>query len=406
MADQKKNTVLVVDDTPTNIDILVNALSIEYEVSVATDGESALEMVQSDLPDLVLLDIMMPGMDGYEVCRRLKSNEATKDVPVIFITAKGETKDEREGFELGGVDYIIKPFSVEIVKARVSIHLELKYSRDVIKKYNEQLETMLEKRTKELVKSERQAAFGQLVQGIVHNMRSPLTVIAGSFSTQKKRLKEIGKLEDDMSEDAKSELNETMSVIMRSNERGSKSTNRLEEMLKSMMSRGRRDNSSVIEIEDINDIIRQELEFMNADLDFKHKTKKIVDLDDKQIHIEVVPAEIAQLIQNLFRNALDAMHLKEEKKLEIISRVENSDAVLRISDNGFGMSGEVQERIFDPFFTTKPKANDEKRGNKPTGTGLGLWMCKETIENYGGSITVKSEVGTGTVFTIRLPLKR
>ncbi len=106
MTETHKETILIVDDTETNIDILSNVLEESYDVSVAMDGESALELVHTDPPDLILLDIMMPGMDGYEVCRRLKADEKTKDIPIIFVTAMGEIEDETKGFELGALDYI------------------------------------------------------------------------------------------------------------------------------------------------------------------------------------------------------------------------------------------------------------------------------------------------------------
>lgn len=125
MEDQSKSTVLIVDDTEANIDILVEALQEDYEICVATDGEGALETVASEPPDIILLDIMMPGIDGYEVCARLKSNMKTKKIPVIFLTAKSEMEDEEKGLKLGAVDYITKPISLPIVKARVKTQLAL-----------------------------------------------------------------------------------------------------------------------------------------------------------------------------------------------------------------------------------------------------------------------------------------
>jgi len=125
MNDIFPHSILVVDDVTTNVDILLEILWDEYDVSVATDGPSALEYVAEDPPDLILLDIMMPGMDGYEVCRQLKANVSTRKIPVIFVTAMGEVKDEAKGFELGAVDYITKPVSPPIVKARARTHLAL-----------------------------------------------------------------------------------------------------------------------------------------------------------------------------------------------------------------------------------------------------------------------------------------
>ena len=119
-------TVLVVDDTEANVDILVDTLGESYDVSVAMDGQTALEAVAEDPPDLILLDVMMPGMDGYEVCERLKANKKTRGIPVIFVTAKVEVADEIRGFGSGAVDYITKPISPPVVKARVATHLKLR----------------------------------------------------------------------------------------------------------------------------------------------------------------------------------------------------------------------------------------------------------------------------------------
>ncbi len=143
MADLSSSTVLVVDDTETNIDILLETLGDEFDVSVAMDGEGALESVEDELPDLILLDIMMPGMDGYEVCAKLKSDERTKNIPIIFVTAMGEEADEAKGLGLGAVDYIAKPFRPGLVKARVYNHLELKHHQD-------HLEDLVRERTREL----------------------------------------------------------------------------------------------------------------------------------------------------------------------------------------------------------------------------------------------------------------
>lgn len=135
--------VLLVDDTETNIDILMETLGDDYDVSVAMDGESALESVADDQPDLILLDIMMPGMDGYEVCERLKSDNSTRKIPVIFLTAMAEEQDEAKGLALGAVDYVTKPFSPDLVRARVQNQLELKRHRD-------HLEELVKERTREL----------------------------------------------------------------------------------------------------------------------------------------------------------------------------------------------------------------------------------------------------------------
>jgi len=144
-------TVLVIDDTADNLTLASGLLGGLYTVRLASSGEKALAMAAGDPPNLILLDIMMPGMDGYEVCRRLKADPRTRDVPVIFLTAKVETVDEEQGFALGAVDYITKPISPPIVLARVKTHIALKALADALRHKNEYLEREVEQRTLEIV---------------------------------------------------------------------------------------------------------------------------------------------------------------------------------------------------------------------------------------------------------------
>ncbi|MDJ0817908.1 MAG: SpoIIE family protein phosphatase [Desulfobacterales bacterium] len=149
----QKQTVLIVDDTPTNIQVLMETLKDDYRILAAVTGQRALKLAASDPPpDIILLDVMMPDMDGYEVCSRLKADAKTRDIPIIFITAKSETQDETRGLELGAVDYITKPISPPVVQARVKGHLELKAAREFLKNQNVILEQRVEERTREVLK--------------------------------------------------------------------------------------------------------------------------------------------------------------------------------------------------------------------------------------------------------------
>ncbi len=140
---EDKHRILIVDDSPANIKVLKNLLIETYHISIATSGADALEVVEQQIPDLILLDVMMPEMDGYEVCRQLKNNENTAKIPIIFVTARSEEGDEQLGLSLGAVDYISKPFSLPITETRIKNHLELKAARD-------NLQGLVEKKTKEL----------------------------------------------------------------------------------------------------------------------------------------------------------------------------------------------------------------------------------------------------------------
>ncbi|MBN2297644.1 MAG: response regulator [Deltaproteobacteria bacterium] len=144
-----RQKILIVDDEPANIKVLGEMLMYDYQISFASNGPEAIELAKSNLPDLILLDIVMPEIDGYNVCRQLKEDESTEKIPVVFITAKNAEEDEKKGFDLGAVDYITKPFSLSVVQARVKTHLELKRHRDF-------LEWLLKKRTNELEDTRRE----------------------------------------------------------------------------------------------------------------------------------------------------------------------------------------------------------------------------------------------------------
>ena len=152
----RKNTVLVVDDSPENIDLLGDVLNQDYNIKVALNGEKALKIAITEKPpDIILLDIMMPGMDGYEVCRRLKSDSKTQDIPVIFVTSMSEVEDETKGLKLGAIDYITKPIRPPIVQARVKSHIELKDARESLKNQNKILEQRVQERTREVLDLQR-----------------------------------------------------------------------------------------------------------------------------------------------------------------------------------------------------------------------------------------------------------
>ncbi|MEJ1936909.1 response regulator, partial [Nostoc sp. NIES-2111] len=164
MSSPINNSILIVDDIPTNIKVLFDLLNqAGFRVSVAKNGQSALAKAKEALPNLILLDVMMPGIDGFETCRQLKANPKTKDIPVIFMTARTDTVDKVKGLQLGAVDYITKPIQHEEVLARINVHLELR-------------RTQLR-----LAQEEKMSSLGQLVAGIAHEINNPVNFVYGNL---------------------------------------------------------------------------------------------------------------------------------------------------------------------------------------------------------------------------------
>jgi len=183
--------ILVVDDTKTNLQILVQALRDEYKLGVATDGEKALGYVRDHRVDLILLDIMMPGIDGYEVCRRLKVDETTRSIPIIFITAMDHVQEKARGFDLGAVDYITKPFDIIEVKARVRTHLKIEHYQRELERRNQQLEhaqQQLRIQVRELEGIDRLVRYQMEVESVVAAQREVLSVVRTVLRAQQAAL--------------------------------------------------------------------------------------------------------------------------------------------------------------------------------------------------------------------------
>ncbi|MCP4154030.1 MAG: hybrid sensor histidine kinase/response regulator [bacterium] len=392
-----KGLILLVDDVPVNVLMLKEILTREgYTVVEANDAAQMFAQLEKQLPDLILLDVMLPDQSGFSICKQLKADEKTRDIPVIFLTAMVEVKDKLEGFKAGAVDYVTKPFNGIEILARVKTHIQLKESSDLIKEYNEQLEGLLERRTKELIRSERQAAFSQMLQGIVHNLRNPISNIIGSTNMLLMKQEAIDKAlgEGPESEALSNWIWKYVDVIRRGE-------TKIETMVNNMMIKSSSDKSDKIEKVDLNDILLQELDFYAADLNIKNKIEKRVDLNPKPLMLEVVPSEIAQIFSNLYKNAAEAMYEKEKGFMEICSGKTGKFAWFSVEDNGPGIPQQYVNKIFDPFFSSKP--SKRKAGeNGPIGTGLGLHYCKETSRSYGGKLEVETQPEKGTKFTVFL----
>jgi len=363
---------------------------------LTTSGAETNKLLERTKPDIILLDIMLPDEDGFSICKRIKSNPDFEDIPIIFLSAKHDIKDKIKGFELGAVDYITKPFEDIEVIVRVQNHLQAKLDRDRIKQYNRELEEIVEQRTQELIKKERESMLAQFMQGIIHNVRGPISGVSNGMNVISMMTDDISViLRDDQHKNILNELKEINSL----------NKDKLDSLLSDlngMLRKSINDLSSELEVVDINRIIQQEIDFLQVDLEFKNKVEKIISIYDQPLAVNVVSADISQVFQNLIKNAMDAMYNQEKKEIKIITGLENGMAYFQISDNGPGIPKKIASRIFDPYFTTKPKAS-QKKGDEPTGTGIGLRFCKSTAESYGGHIQL-IESSSGAAFKVYIPL--
>ena len=410
-------TILVVDDTPTNLQVLFDLLNSQgYRVATANNGETALERLDSFLPALILLDVMMPGINGFETCRQIKENENTKDIPVIFMTALSDPVDKIKGLGLGAVDYITKPFQHEEVLARIQVHLKLReLNRSLALRVEERDRSLkaLKLAQMQLIQTEKMSSLGQMMAGIAHEINNPVSFIHGNiihmgeycqnllemlqcyeetypnpspFIQQQAEALEIDFVREDLSK-----LMESMHV----------GTKRIRQLVLSMRNFSRLDESAC-KMVDIHEGIDSTLLILQHRLKSNEQRPEIVvsyDFEDLP-EIECYPSQLNQVIMNLLANAIDALeeNCPSEPLITIrTARVSEDTIQIAVSDNCPGISEATQRNLFDPFFTTKPVG---------AGTGLGLSISHHIItERHGGKIDCHSQLGEGTEFVIQIPVQ-
>ena len=370
----ERDTILIVDDLPANTDVLVAALADTYSVSVTIDGPTALKSIANVEPDLILLDIMMPGMDGYEVCAKLQANPDTRDIPIIFLTALTGSFSAEKGLNLGAVDYITKPINPALVKARVRNHLALRHARLEAVRQRDQAEAAYQK----LRKLEK--LRDDLVHMIVHDMRSPLMSI-GFFlevlSPEEVNAPEFQKNLRDVRDITKG-LRETVSTLL--------DVSRLEA---AQMPLHREAN-------DLGQLTNAVLQKMSGLVGSRHLS---VHLPAQPIIVYCDSAITERIIQNLFGNALKFTPEEGSVRVELLA--EEPFARLSITDTGCGIPSGYHEKVFEKF----GQVEAQKEG-RVLSSGLGLTFCKLAVEAHGGSIQLNSEVGRGSTFHVRLPLAK
>jgi two-component system NtrC family sensor kinase len=383
-----KATILVIDDTPDNLVIMSNLLEDKYTVKVANRGEKGLKIARSNSPpDLILLDIMMPEMDGYEVCELLKADPKTADIPIIFLTAKNEVDDEISGFTLGAVDYITKPIQAEVTLARIKRHLAIKMVQD------KQREAATKLRN-QLMYMQKISSMGQLTAGVAHEFNNILGVISGYTEISKMIIEDI------QDNNCKDDLGQNLSAV----EKGvKKATHLIQKMLiycnqHNLSERKKIDVKPTVKV--INDVLSM--------LDAADNAKTTLTVSTTCAEsIEIDSTALSQIVTNLINNAHYAIKNVPdggvEISLQITQSVESnctacgnvivggSHIKLSVADNGCGMNAETVLKVFDPFFTTKPVGD---------GVGLGLSVVSGVVHQAGGHIVVDSKLDEGTVFKL------
>ena len=360
--DNGKDVILIIDDQPINLKVAASVLSEEYTLSIANNGKNALKLLEIGTPDLILLDVMMPEMDGFEVCKIIKENEKMKDIPIIFLTAKTDIKDIIKGFEYGAVDYITKPFHPTEVKVRVKNHLNLYHAKNEIKKIN----------------SEKDKFFSI----IAHDLRSPLDSISGLCELL------IMMVQSNNSDG----LIEYAELIHQASKKSI-------DLLSNLMTWALAQTGTI----DFKPEPVRIAELLNENqlLYFEVASQKSIALNiTKSIDTElfVDKAMINTVLRNLINNAIKFTY--PNGKIELRLELNDQVVTVTVSDNGIGMKPELIQDLFKlDKKTGRPGTNGE------SSTGLGLLLCKEFIEMHGGEIWVESEFGNGCSFHFTVPMK-
>jgi signal transduction histidine kinase len=392
-----KANILVVDDTVANLRLLVNLLVERgYKVRPASNGMMALSAAQTEPPDLILLDILMPNMNGYEVCQQLKADEITREIPVIFISAVSEVLDKVKAFSSGGVDYVTKPFQVEEVLVRVETHLAIRNLQKSLEEKNQELERTLQqlKTTQsQLIESEKMAALGNLVAGVAHEINTPIGISVTAASVLTEDATEFfntyksGKMKRADLETFLDTAVESSSMILANLKRAADLVQGFKQVAVDQSSESQRCFH-----------LKEYLEEIMLSLSGKlKKTKHTVTITgDETLTLDSYPGALSQIVTNLVMNSLVHAYQEEDAgQIHLDFQLDNEQLILHYSDNGKGIKPEHMSKIFDPFFTT-----NRSQGS----TGLGLHIVYNLVtQKLKGAIQCESKVGVGTKFTIKLP---
>ena len=392
----EKATILVIDDNTTNLNILLDYLNeLSYRVLIAPSGEQALQRLQYARPDVILLDIMMPGIDGFETCRRLKADDTTKDIPVIFMTALTETVDKVRGFSVGGVDYITKPFQHEEVLARVKTHLTIRKLQQELRQQNETLERyaeMLAQKNDELKAKNAEldeknsqlnllnADKDKFFSIIAHDLRNPIGALRELPQLIAENLDNYGK-------------DELRRLITMQRDAARNLFELLENLLTwSRMQRGLIEfNPEPIQV---SALVQRSIALLTPSA-----AQKAITLT-QAVNPSLLGMADHKMIDAVVRNLIyDAIKFTSSGgTIEVSGNDDGAVMTIAVKDNGVGIGEQFLPKLFriDEQYRRTGTANER-------GTGLGLILCKEFVERNGGEIRVESKIGNGSTFSFTLP---
>jgi two-component system sensor histidine kinase/response regulator len=374
--------VLVVDDNPTNLSVLVNLLrDVGLRVLVATDGESAIEQIKYVKPDLILLDVMMPGIDGFETCQRLKANIETEKIPIIFMTALSETVDKVRGLSMGAVDYITKPFEHEEVLVRIRTHLMIAKQRQTIELQNIELQSEITERKRA------EEALTIFLHAVSHDLRNPVTGLIMVLE----HLMQTGNTYENHILLPKTTL-----------ERMRQSGDRQLALINSLLESHINDVHGIITHPKpvmISTVIQDSLNDLQGILE-KEETEIVLQVPSNLPPVMIDPAHICRVFQNLIANAIK--HNPPNLKLTISAQINDENMMLcEVADNGVGMSSEQSEHLFELYAQGK---RQNQLNRKSLSLGLGLYICRQIVQAHSGVIGVLGEPNEGSRFWFTLPI--
>lgn len=361
MVEERADTILIVDDNPTNLRVLVSYLQIKgYKTLVATSGERAVQQLEHHTPDLILLDVMMPGIDGFETCARIKANPNTAEIPIIFMTALTDVEHKLAGFEAGAVDYITKPFQHAEVSARVNTHLMMQRQKRALAELN--------------------ATKDKFFSVIGHDLRGPFTVLLGFSEIFADPERELSK-----------QQRQRFGQLIHQSARNA--YNLLENLLDwARLQRG------IIEFEPIYIDLARTVEEAFQLLKYGAEMKKVTMAHDIDPALRVLadPNMLSTIVRNLLSNAIK---FTDAEGVVSVTADDSGDMVcIAVKDTGIGIAPEDRKKILT---NTMPLSTHGTRGEH--GTGLGLILCREFVTRHGGTMRLDSVVDGGSTFSFTLP---